>query len=104
MGHKMTFRVYFHFYCVEERLNIVETCLEDTELRQMLQEEHLKRIPDFQRLAKRFQRKRATLQDCYRVYQAVEYMPTIIETLERHEGQYGSLLKEIFSNPIKVIL
>ncbi|XP_072035757.1 DNA mismatch repair protein Msh2-like [Amphiura filiformis] len=89
---------------IEERLNIVETFLEDTELRQMLQEEHLKRVPDFQRLAKKFQRKRATLQDCYRVYQAVEFMPTVLETLERHEGQYGSLLREVFSNPVKELL
>ena len=90
------------FHLTEERLNIVETFLEDTELRQMLQEEHLKKIPDFQRLSKRFQRKRATLQDCYRVYQAVEFMPTLLETLEKHEGQFGGLLREVFSNPIKV--
>ena len=80
----------------------METFLEDTELRQMLQEEHLKRLPDFQRIAKRFQRKRANLQDCYRVYQAIDFMPYLLETLEKHEGQYIGLLKEVFTNPIKV--
>ncbi|XP_071801096.1 DNA mismatch repair protein Msh2-like [Asterias amurensis] len=86
---------------IEERLDIVEAFVNDVELRQTLQEEQLKRIPDLQRLAKRIQRKKATLEDCYRIFQVVEFMPVLLETLERPGID---LLKEVFSNPIMELL
>ncbi|CAC5426826.1 MSH2 [Mytilus coruscus] len=89
---------------IEERLNVVEAMIDDTELRQTLQEDQLRKIPDFQRLAKKFQRKKATLQDCYRVYQAIEKMPYLLETLECHEGPNKHLLMELFTNPAKELL
>lgn len=89
---------------IEERLNIVEALVEDTELRQMLFEDQLRKIPDFQRLAKKFQRKRASLQDVYRVYQAIDKMPYLLETLEKTDSQHKSLLMDIFTNPLKEML
>lgn len=86
----------------EERLNIVEAFLSDTQLRQSLQEEQLRRVPDFQRLAKKFQSRRATLQDCYKVYQALDKLPLLLEVLESHDGPRKSLLMEVFTNPMKV--
>ena len=80
----------------------MEAFINDTELRQTLQEEQLKRIPDLQRLAKKLQRKKAALEDCYRIYQVVEFMPVVLETLEKHSGSNAALLKEVFSNPLKV--
>ena len=42
------------------------------------------------------------LQDCYRVYQAIDRMPYLVEALEGYTGQHSSLIMEVFSNPIKV--
>lgn len=81
----------------EERLN-VEATIEDTELRHLL-----RKLPDFQRLAEKFLRKTASLQDCYTVYQAVKNMPYLLETLESHTGPDKSLLMELF-NPAKKAL
>ena len=41
------------------------------------------------------------IQDCYTVYQAVENIPYLLETLESHTGPNKSLLMELF-NPAKV--
>jgi len=89
---------------INERLDVVEALLEDSEMRQTLHDDQMRKVPDFQRLAKKFQRKKATLQDCYRVYQAIDKMPLLLETLEKTEGKHKTLLMEVFSNPIKEVL
>lgn len=52
---------------ITERHDIVEALFSDTETRQELFDEHLRRIPDFQSLGKKLQRSKATMQDCYRL-------------------------------------
>ncbi len=81
---------------------MVETFVENSELRRLIYGDKLRRIPDFQRLAKKFQRKRSTLQDCYRVYEAVGQLPDLLESLESRAGKHAALMTELFSNPLKV--
>lgn len=67
---------------IERRQQLVEAFFMDTELRQTMQEEHLRSIPDLYRLAKRFQRKLANLEDVVRAYQVVIRIPGFIDALE----------------------
>nr|CAG4643786.1 EOG090X02H9 [Lepidurus arcticus] len=86
---------------IEERLDLVETFVADSQLRQTLSEEYLKRIPDMQRLGKKFLQKNAGLQDCFRVYQAILKLPALVEVLEQHDGKHLSVLKAIFTEPLR---
>ncbi|XP_014279145.1 DNA mismatch repair protein Msh2 [Halyomorpha halys] len=87
---------------ISERHNIVELLVNETVLRQALYEEHLVKIPDFQLLSKKLLKKRATLQDCYRIYQGIEKLPTLVNTLETYsEDGPNCTLKAVIIDPLK---
>ncbi|XP_047531319.1 DNA mismatch repair protein Msh2 [Vanessa atalanta] len=80
---------------INERQDIVELLMNNTQLRQQLHEDHLRRIPDLQALARRLTRKKANLQDCYRIYQALNRLPALLQCLaEANDATLHSSLAE----------
>lgn len=87
---------------IEKRQQLVEAFAEDTELRQTMQEEHLRSVPDLYRLSKRFQRKKATLEDVVRAYQVVIRLPGFLGTLEGvMDEKYKDALDEAYTNKLR---
>ncbi|XP_049782812.1 DNA mismatch repair protein Msh2 [Schistocerca cancellata] len=67
---------------INERLDVVEVLVNSPEIRRSLLDENLRRIPDFQVLAKRLHQQKATLQDCYKIYQALIKLPGLLHRLQ----------------------
>jgi DNA mismatch repair protein MSH2/vacuolar protein sorting-associated protein IST1 len=78
---------------ITKRQQLVEAFVVDTELRQTMQEEHLRSIPDLYRLSKKFQRKVANLEDVVRAYQVAIRLPGFLATLE-------SVMDEQYRDPL----
>ncbi|KAF2203121.1 DNA mismatch repair protein MSH2 [Delitschia confertaspora ATCC 74209] len=78
---------------IERRQQLVEAFVQDTELRQTMQEEHLRSIPDLYRLSKKFQRKVANLEDVVRTYQVAIRLPGFL-------GSLDSVMDEQYKDPL----
>ncbi|KAG0232385.1 MutS-like protein [Actinomortierella wolfii] len=87
---------------IEKRQTLVEAFTLDAEMRQSLQEDHLKAFPDLHRLAKRFQRGVASLQDVVRVYQVVVRLPgleSVLKACSTGFAHHLELLQSEFTHP-----
>ncbi|KAK7822112.1 dna mismatch repair protein msh2, partial [Quercus suber] len=85
---------------INSRLDLVQAFVEDTALRQDLRQ-HLKRISDIERLMHNLEKKRVGLQHIVKLYQSSIRLPYIKSALERYDGQFSSLIKDRYLDPLE---
>ncbi|KAJ0183288.1 hypothetical protein K1T71_001264 [Dendrolimus kikuchii] len=87
---------------INERLDIVELLVNNSQLRLQLHDDHLRRIPDLQALTRKLTKKKANLHDCYRIYQGIERLPFLLKCLaEAEHSTVHSALTEPISELIE---
>ncbi|RWR85505.1 DNA mismatch repair protein MSH2 [Cinnamomum micranthum f. kanehirae] len=82
------------------RLDLVQAFVEDTTLHHDLRQ-HLKRISDIERLMHNLEKRRASLQHIVKLYQSSIRIPYIKSSLGRYDGQFSSLIKERYLDPLE---
>ncbi|KAL7223229.1 hypothetical protein ACSBR1_024818 [Camellia fascicularis] len=87
---------------INSRLDLVQAFVEDTALRQDLRQ-HLKRISDMERLMRYLEKRRAVLQHIVKLYQSSIRLPYIKGALERYDGQFSSLIKQRYLDPLEFL-
>lgn len=80
---------------LNERLEAVETFVNDLELRNTVYDVFLRRMPDLLVLSKRVIKKNAKLQHCFKIYQTINEIPHIVRVLR--EANNGALNDMIVS-------
>ncbi|KAL7422721.1 MSH2 protein [Cryptotrichosporon argae] len=98
---------------IVQRQSLVEMFVEDDMIRRSLQDEHLRKMPDFHRISKRFHRGVAGLEDVVRVYQAVEveyieqldkYLQLVEDTIDLDElANHNFVLRASYDNQLENI-
>ncbi|KAM1398249.1 hypothetical protein ACFX2I_015717 [Malus domestica] len=86
---------------INSRLDLVQAFVEDPALHHDLRQ-HLKRISDIERLMHNLEKKRAGLQHIVKLYQSCIRLPYIKSALERYDGQFSSLTKERYWEPLEL--
>ena len=88
---------------INERLDIVECFMKDSETRALINKDTLTRMTDLIILFKKLSGKRAKLQDCYKLNQAVDSLPALIYSLRKLNNKcvtavFLDSLSEVYAN------
>lgn len=83
---------------INDRHNMVECFINHVTVRDELHDNYLKRMPDIMMLGKKLIRKKATLQDIFRIYQVIMRIPKILDLLESTDDV---TVKNILHDPLK---
>ncbi|KAH8308107.1 hypothetical protein KR059_006489, partial [Drosophila kikkawai] len=86
---------------LNDRHNIVACLLESPDTLETLSLDYLKRIPDILMLTKKLMRRKATLQDLFRIYQVILRTPKILKLLLELEN---STVESVICAPFKSFL
>ena len=77
---------------IAERHDVVHEFVNNAEVRDALRGAHLRSLPDIERITRKLERRKASLMDLCRLYQASAALPHMAEALERCEGRFGDLI------------
>ncbi|GJQ86278.1 putative component of the post-replicative DNA mismatch repair system (MMR) [Trypoxylus dichotomus] len=83
---------------ISDRLEIVDVIVKDAEMRSTLRSSCLPKAPDMLLLSKKLSNKKASLQDCYKIYQIVDNIPGLLSILRKADNK---CINSILVNPIK---
>lgn len=92
---------------IRDRHDIIESLVENQEIRMLFYTDYLSVIPDILMLINKVSRKRATLQDVFKIYQVVLRLPTVVKSLKDLDCSALNVvattpLKELFSDLKKI--
>lgn len=73
---------------ISDRLEVVDCIVNDAEMRSTLRTACLTRTPDMLMLTKKLSNGKASLQDCYKIYQIVDSIPGMLTTLSNGANKY----------------
>lgn len=80
------------------RHDIVETFTSDPSLRESLRDQHLRGMPDVERLTRKLERRKCSLSDLCQLYRASSKLPMIKNALLNHPGPHADLLKTRYAD------
>lgn len=85
---------------INDRHNIVECLFQNIDARNALYNEHFCQMPDILVLTKKLSRKRASLQDVFKIYQVILRLPAILSNLGRLNNP---TVTNVIQNPLQDI-
>jgi len=89
---------------VRHRLDMVEALSSANSLRKTLHEKHLRRVPDLQRVCKRLQLRKLTLQDLYKAYCGVREAESLLQLLNEQGAEVTEPLQSKVLAPLANLL
>lgn len=85
---------------IKSRHDCVEAFVNDPEVRDTLRGAHLRALPDIERVVRKLERRKASLMDLCRLYQASAALPYIAEALDRITGPFGDKIRSKYASTL----